>query len=412
MSTFLQVKDNAETTLNGAIDNSTLTIVVSDGSVLPTTGNQFVISIDSEDILCDSRSTNTLTANTRGYNGTVAASHANGATVSLFVLAKHIQDLDDAVVALEAKSPPSVGSGGEALLIDQSGATNYLPLGFAGMLNGRIVTSVASSDLTVAIKGLDGNDPSTTNPVYVRIGNTIRSITSALSVTKNDGTNWFDSGSAGTATAEVDYFVYLIWNTTATPDAVSVGFARVPYGTLYSHFSGTTTNSLYLAFSGSDTPAATDECQLVGRFNATLSAGAGYTWSIPATSIVIQHPIFETRNLSWTPGYTGFSANPSIAYAQYRVFGRNCHIYYQINGGGTSNSTAFTMTQLPFSSYVNNMVIGGLRASNNGAVINTNAWGDLTGTGLTFYTNWDGSGWTAANSKFIYSLNFDYPISG
>ena len=68
------------------------------------------------------------------------------------------------------------------------GANFYAPEGF--LLNGKIVPSVASNNLTVAIKGLDGNNPSSTNPIYVRIGDTIRSITSALSVTKNAGTNW------------------------------------------------------------------------------------------------------------------------------------------------------------------------------------------------------------------------------
>lgn len=82
------------------------------------------------------------------------------------------------------------------------------------MINGKIDVSVASSDLTVAIKTLSGNNPSTSEPVYVRIGDTVRSITSALSVTRNDGTNWFNSGSAELATFEVDYFVYLGYNAT------------------------------------------------------------------------------------------------------------------------------------------------------------------------------------------------------
>jgi hypothetical protein len=39
---------------------------------------------------------------------------------------------------------------------------------------------------------MNGSDPSVSNPVYIRIGDTVRSITSALSVTKNAGTNWFN----------------------------------------------------------------------------------------------------------------------------------------------------------------------------------------------------------------------------
>jgi hypothetical protein len=68
------------------------------------------------------------------------------------------------------------------------------PQGF--LINGKIVTSVSSNNLTVAIKTLAGSDPSSSDPVYARIGNTVRSITAALSVTKNAGTNWFNSGAA------------------------------------------------------------------------------------------------------------------------------------------------------------------------------------------------------------------------
>jgi hypothetical protein len=39
------------------------------------------------------------------------------------------------------------------------------PEGF--LINGKIAVSVAANDLTVAIKGLDGNDPSASNPVYI-----------------------------------------------------------------------------------------------------------------------------------------------------------------------------------------------------------------------------------------------------
>ena len=57
------------------------------------------------------------------------------------------------------------------------------PQGF--LINGKIVRTVDSGNMTFAIKTLAGNDPSATDPVYCRIGNTVRSITSALSVTLN-----------------------------------------------------------------------------------------------------------------------------------------------------------------------------------------------------------------------------------
>lgn len=161
------------------------------------------------------------------------------------------------------------------------------------LINGKIVPSVAANNLTVAIKGLDGNDPSATNVVTVRIGDTVRTITSALSVTKNAGTNWFSSGTVY-PTQERDYFVYLGYNAT---DGVVVGFSPYPSGNEYDSFSATSTVATYCAISTITNAAAGDDYELIGRFAATLSAGAGYTWSVPTftNKNLVQRPIFDVR---------------------------------------------------------------------------------------------------------------------
>lgn len=83
---------------------------------------------------------------------------------------------------------------------------NNAPLG--QILNGKFVKSVSSNNLTVALKTLAGNDPSATDPVFVRIGNTVRMITSSLSVTaKNSGTNWFGKGASYFAGNESDFCI-------------------------------------------------------------------------------------------------------------------------------------------------------------------------------------------------------------
>jgi len=193
-----------------------------------------------------------------------------------------------------------------------SGATKKLPLsnlpavlnaheGF--LVNGKIVPSVNSNNLTVALKGMDGNDPSASNPVYCRIGGVVRSITSALSITLNAGTNWFNSGSNELKTKEIDYFVYLGFNTT---DGVVMGFSRIPYANLYSDFNTTNTNERYCSISTITNATANDQYVNIGRFAATLSAGSAYTWSVPAYTAanLIQRPIFNTRILSYNPQYT------------------------------------------------------------------------------------------------------------
>jgi hypothetical protein len=170
------------------------------------------------------------------------------------------------------------------------------------MINGRILPSVASNNLTVALKTLAGTDPSATDPVYVMIGGVVRSITSALSVVANAGTNWLNLGSAELATKETDLFVYLGWYVTGgTP---SISFSRVPYGNIYSDIvDGTTGEKTGRYAGGLD---ATNSIVNIGRFAATLSAGAGYTWTVPTftASNLIQRPIFETRWLTWLPTVT------------------------------------------------------------------------------------------------------------
>ena len=214
------------------------------------------------------------------------------------------------------------------------------------MVNGKISRTVASNNITVAIKTASGGDPSVSDPVYVRIGDTVYTITAALSVTKNAGTNWCNAGSSELATNEVDYFTYL----GVTGGSVFIGFSRIPSGRLYSDFSSTSTAEKYLAISAS--PSASDAVVNIGRFNAILSASASYNWSVPGTSIIIQRPVYETRLLTYTPlgGGSGSLTYTSVTYntKQYQIVDNTVRFYLQASGttGGVTNTT-LTLT-LPF----------------------------------------------------------------
>ncbi|HOM78441.1 MAG TPA: hypothetical protein PLT50_04535, partial [bacterium] len=268
----------------------------------------------------------------------------------------------------------------------------YAPEGF--LLNGKIVPSVSSNNLTVAIKGLDGNDPSATNPVYVRIGDAIRSITSALSVTANAGTNWCNAGSNELATKEVDYFVYLGYNTT---DGVVIGFARIPYATAYSQFSTTSTDDRYCAISNVSHASSSDAYTVIGRFAATLSAGSGYTWSVPTftNENLVQKPVTHTRLLEAKNSPTGFS---SIAQQviKYAVTNNNMFVFY--DAGGTSNSTSFTF-KLPLSSVISTSVRPGYKENNGNAGAPTRI--EISGNTATAF-NGDFTGdWTSSGGKRV-----------
>lgn len=78
-----RLKNNATTTLNGAINLAVTTITVADATALPTLtgGDHYRIRIDSEEMIVTAVSGDDLTV-TRGAEGTTAASHSDGATVT------------------------------------------------------------------------------------------------------------------------------------------------------------------------------------------------------------------------------------------------------------------------------------------------------------------------------------------
>lgn len=217
------------------------------------------------------------------------------------------------------------------------------PQGF--LINGKISVTDTGSGLNVALKTLAGTDPSSTDPIYVRLNDSVRTISQAISVTMADGTNWFNAGSAELATKEIDYFVYLIWN--SANSRVSIAVSRIPYYKNWSEVTDSNTSERNFEYdSNFGSAVANDECEVVGRFAATLSAGAGYTWSVPTFTAenLIQRPIYETRNLSWLPTYSASSSmtwtSVTTTSATYKLTGKVCDIFFRATGttGGTAST--------------------------------------------------------------------------
>jgi hypothetical protein len=75
------VSGEAVTSLSGGINAITTTVVLSDASLFPSSGTNFV-QIGSEEISYTGITGNTLTGVTRGVRNTTAATHSNGATVT------------------------------------------------------------------------------------------------------------------------------------------------------------------------------------------------------------------------------------------------------------------------------------------------------------------------------------------
>ncbi len=307
-----------------------------------------------------------------------------------FVFKDHTATLTNKTLTSPAINTPT--------MIGGTARTNiYAPQGV--LVNGKISATVASNNLTLAIKTLAGTDPSATDPVYIRIGNTVRTISAALSVTKNAGTNWCNLGSTELAAQDVDVFAYLGYNAT---DGVVVGFSRISDARVYSDFSATTTDQKYAAISTITTAAATDEYENIGRFNVTLSAGAGYTWSIPATAIVVNRPIFETRRLLWVPTVAGFTGSPT-ATVRYQLFNSIMHVEADISG--TSNATNFEWS-IPFK--CNNSFSLAGQAEDNGSILTAPAMATFANGSqtVTMYSTWANGVWTNANGKKLYLGRF------
>jgi hypothetical protein len=292
--------------------------------------------------------------------------------------------------------------------------------------NEKIVPSVSSNNLTVALKTLAGNNPSATDPVYCRIGGVVRSITAALSVTISAGTNTFNAGSAELATHDLDLFALVGYNAT---DGVTIGATRIPYGTQYGDFSATATNEKYAAISTITHAASTDYYDNIGRFAATLSAGAGYTWSVPTytASNLINRPIYETRWMTYSPQFAGSGGSAgsfalSVNQPQYQISGSNVNYqarYGISNVGSWSGSFFFS---LPMS--VNNSILGNYAPLNGSLFLgSTNMTTASLGTpvvqmGASNQVYWWGAGaesnylaWSGvAASDFIY-MNTQYRIN-
>lgn len=277
--------------------------------------------------------------------------------------------------------------------------------------NGKLVPSVASNNLTLALKTLAGNDPSTGDPVFFVINGVVHKITATLSITVNAGANSFNAGSSELATKEIDYFGYLGYNAT---DGVVIGFSRIPYANSYDDFSPTATSEKYCAISTITNALSTDYYAVVGRFAANLSAGAGYTWSVPTYTAknLIQRPIYETRWLAWVITFTGFSSAPSSVVSIYKIRGDLIFIQIHNTSAGTSNATGFTMSA-PFTNGQNDSApINGVQPINNSAGLANPPMVIIIASqnSILCLKDHGANAWAVSGTKNIYYLSGNYRI--
>lgn len=250
------------------------------------------------------------------------------------------------------------------------------------MHNGKLSVTVSSNDLIVALKTLAGNDPSSSDPIHVRLKGAVRTITSARSITLADGTNWFASGSSEFATKERDYFVYLAVRAADSSIALVVG--ALPDWADGNSVGTVSTGTYYGALSGGSSLTTGDYVHVIGRFAATLSAGAGYTWTVPSFTAdnLVDRPIWNTRKLFYAPTYTasgsmgfGTLTNNEAIYVIDRQF---VDVWVGVTGttsGSASNELRFTTPLAPVDDSTQFSINGYVQDSTNVA-----AWGGFTST--------------------------------
>jgi hypothetical protein len=346
---------------------------------------------DNAEILrVTAKGTNGTITVTREQEDTTAKDLSNEYQIAMAVTKKTLTDVED---SLEAEH--NVNGTHKVTAFQHINA----PEGF--LINGKIVPSVTSNNLTVAIKTLSGDDPSATNPVYIRIAGVVRSLTSALSTTNNAGTNWLAMGSTELAAKEVDLFVYLSWN--VADENFVIGVSRIPFALRHGDFVMSGANAKGVLRGGVLTNSETnDPYTVIGRFAATLSAAAAHNWSVPTftSANLIQRPIHETRELTWTPVWTGYSTDPSNIDTRYIIQGNVLHFIMHASTAGTSNANTNNFT-IPF--IVTPVSDGGAwySAFDNGAQLTTaGRWVISGGTSTVIcYKDFAAGAWTTSNAK-------------
>jgi len=221
-------------------------------------------------------------------------------------------------------------------------------LGDADFYQYSLSRTVVSNNLTITVLNYAGATPSSTAPIKYKDANgVIRTISSALSVTFNAWTNYLNAGSAELATKEIDYFGMFQWNTTTS--ATNLLVTRFSSARTMADITNSNTNekgAMWIVNYNS-----TDWVINIGRFNAILSAGAGYTWSIPATSDIRNYYTTDADPQDWVPTITaGTSTWITNVFSKYGVNWRKIHIEWQINIATPQTTINSISLTLPFSS--------------------------------------------------------------
>lgn len=270
--------------------------------------------------------------------------------------------------------------------------------------NYQIVTSIVSNALVVTLKNINGSALSATSPAIIRVFNTQRTINSPLSITIPAGVNYLSAGIAEFIGQDQDLFVYYGFSTTV--GAQSLLISRIPYAIFYGDFNVNNLNEkgAYISIASF---SANDRVELIGRINATNSGTASYTWSIPATSIVINRPIYLTRYLNYISQVVGW-ASPSTQ-SNYQLI--NNQLYLNVTINGVSNATNATFTT-PFFSNSGQTLDISCRVQDNSIYLAPPGFIEIYNSYVcNVYKDFSGASFATSGAKTVRSTNILINIS-
>jgi hypothetical protein len=117
---------------------------------------------------------------------------------------------------------------------------------------------------------------------------------------------------------------------------------------------------------------------------------------------------------SWSPSFTGWSANPTGGLYYYRLVGKTCEISVRQPNNGTSNATTCTFS-LPFTALTrtNARWTAPCEIVDNGVTITTPGLGVVSsaGTVVTVAKDYAFNAFTASGNKRVGSLQLTYEIA-
>lgn len=147
----------------------------------------------------------------------------------------------------------------------------------------------------------------------------------------------------------------------------------------------------------------------------TITGGSSYTLTNdPITDnyySMIDNPLDFPSGFEWTPVFTGFSTDPTVANARFRLRGTICWWTFNYNALGNSNNTFFTFT-LPIASKTGGHTMGGLFTVNNGAAAPETGLAVCRAASAVcdVYSNNTQGSWTSSSTKG-FNGNGEYEIN-